>query len=157
MEQSKVIEYLTRNQEFLFEDEACNEELINALVNVSDEFLPTLNNFPFRKPSTVQLIAFFPGSLGVDRLYLGDIKGAVLKYFTLGGFGIWWIKDILSAKKRCREYNRKKLLATISDPSVAKEIVNKDNKFKKAFAIAKAVAPAIKQGAKNVQDSFDVH
>ena len=157
MEQAKVMDYLTRNQDYLFGDDDCSEELINALVNVSDDFLPTLNSFPFRKPSTVQLIAFFPGSLGVDRLYLGDIKKAVLKYFTLGGLGIWWIKDILSAKRRCGEYNCKKLLATISDPSVAKEMISRDDKFKKAFAIAKAVAPAIKQGAKDIQDSFYVN
>ena len=155
MEKSKVIAYLKEKRDFLYGDENCSQEVIDALLNVSDEALPILESIPFRKPAIVQLIAFFPGGLGVDRLYLGDKKKAILKYFTLAGFGIWWVKDILSAKKRCREYNCKKLLETISNPDVAKEMIEKDEKLKKAFVIAKAVTPIVLKGAKDVHDSFE--
>lgn len=155
MEQLKVIAYLKEKKDFLYGDENCSEEVINALLHVSDDFLPTLNSLPFRKPAIVQLIAFFPGSLGVDRFLLGDTKKGILKYFTLAGLGIWWFKDILSAKKRCREYNCKKLLEAINDPSVAKEMLAKDEKLKKAFTIAKAVTPIVVKGAKDVHDSFE--
>ena len=32
--------------------------------------------------------------MGLDRLYLQDYKGAVLKFATLGGLGIWYLLDI---------------------------------------------------------------
>lgn len=41
------------------------------------------------------LLAFFFGMFGADRLYLGKTKSAFVKFFTLGGFGYWWIVDLL--------------------------------------------------------------
>lgn len=35
------------------------------------------------------------GSLGVDRFYLGKIGTGILKLISFGGFGIWWIIDIV--------------------------------------------------------------
>ena len=61
-------------------------------------------------PLMLQVIAVFPGSLGVDRFYLGEKWMGFLKYITLGGVGIWWILDIMSAKSRCRAYNCRKIL-----------------------------------------------
>ena len=156
MEQSKVIEFLSKNKEFIYGEEECSKDIINALLNVPEDFLPQLNRLPFRNPSTVWMISIFPGILGVDRFYLGDFKKGIIKYFTFGLFGIWWIKDIGSAKKRCREYNCKKLMEAIKDPSAIKTMLAKEGKMKKAFLIAKAVTPAIKQGAKDFQDSMYV-
>ena len=45
-----------------------------------------------------------------DRFYLGEKWMGLLKYITLGGVGIWWILDIMSAKSRCRVYNCRKIL-----------------------------------------------
>jgi len=35
------------------------------------------------------------GSLGVDRFMMGQIGMGVLKLITMGGFGIWWLIDVI--------------------------------------------------------------
>jgi len=41
------------------------------------------------------LLSLFFGYLGADLFYLGFMNAGVLKLLTLGGFGIWWIVDIV--------------------------------------------------------------
>ncbi|KAF9404757.1 hypothetical protein BGZ94_003968 [Podila epigama] len=41
------------------------------------------------------LLSIFFGYVGVDRFYLGYVISALLKLFTAGGFGIWYIIDIV--------------------------------------------------------------
>jgi len=35
------------------------------------------------------------GSLGVDRFLMGKIGTGILKLITFGGFGIWWLIDVV--------------------------------------------------------------
>ena len=41
------------------------------------------------------LLAWFLGSFGVDRFYLGKIGTGVLKLVTLGGCGVWSLIDLI--------------------------------------------------------------
>jgi len=41
------------------------------------------------------MLSIFAGQFGIDRFYLGKIGTGVLKLITFGGFGIWWLIDII--------------------------------------------------------------
>ena len=41
------------------------------------------------------VLSIFLGELGIDRFYLGYIGTGILKLRTCGGFGIWWLIDLI--------------------------------------------------------------
>ena len=50
---------------------------------------------PQRNFLVALLLSIFLGTLGIDRFYLGKIGTGILKLITAGGFGIWWLIDII--------------------------------------------------------------
>jgi len=41
------------------------------------------------------LMSIFFGYLGVDRFMMGHIGLGLLKLCTAGGFGVWWVVDMI--------------------------------------------------------------
>ena len=41
------------------------------------------------------ILSIFLGELGIDRFYIGFIGTGILKLITCGGFGIWWIIELI--------------------------------------------------------------
>lgn len=41
------------------------------------------------------LFSWLLGFLGVDRFYLGKVGTGLVKLLTVGGFGVWWLIDLV--------------------------------------------------------------
>jgi TM2 domain-containing membrane protein YozV len=41
------------------------------------------------------LLCFFFGVFGAHRFYAGKIGTGILELLTIGGFGIWWLVDLI--------------------------------------------------------------
>jgi hypothetical protein len=67
--------------------------MLKQLQAIEDELLEALKGIRYTNPTTVLIISFFLGSLGVDRFMVKDIGLGLLKLLTCGGFGLWWIID----------------------------------------------------------------
>lgn len=160
MDRIKAIEFLEENKEFLFPNkEFADVDVEEALIAAPAEVELYLNGLSFRKPSTTQWIAVFPGQIGVDRFYLGDYVKGLLKWITYGGVGIWWIVDIITAKERCRVHNCKKLMGLLNGAQERVKRNNADINFGQAFDTVKKFAPAAKEivkGAKDIMKTFDM-
>ncbi len=48
-----------------------------------------------RSRTVALLLALFLGIFGAHRFYVGKIGSAVFQMLTLGGFGLWWLYDVI--------------------------------------------------------------
>lgn len=48
-----------------------------------------------KSKTTALILSILLGGIGVDRFYLGYVGLGIVKLITGGGFGIWWLIDII--------------------------------------------------------------
>ena len=48
-----------------------------------------------KSKQTALILSILLGELGIDRFYLGYYGTGILKLITAGGFGIWWLVDMI--------------------------------------------------------------
>lgn len=63
---------------------------------MSGEIEMTREEIKMKCRTTALILSILLGELGIDRFYLGYTGLGILKLVTFGGFGIWWIIDIIS-------------------------------------------------------------
>jgi len=106
MEQQKVDMYMSTNAD-KFPAEQRNA-IRQTLEGLDESKFNAVQGLDLKSPMTMMIIAWFGGSLGVDRFMLGDTGLGVAKLLTVGGCGIWALVDLFTAQGRTREYNFKK-------------------------------------------------
>ncbi|MBQ8784704.1 MAG: TM2 domain-containing protein [Alphaproteobacteria bacterium] len=154
MDYITTTKFIEQNDKNLFPNkEYTKTEIVATLSTMPDETTSVLNKFPMRNPKIAQVLALF----GLDRYYLGDIVKGLIKSMTLNGFMIWWVVDIFTAQSRCRTYNCKNLMKSLSDPSIAQNLIKQEETIQNGINTAKKYAPVAKEivkGAKSIRDSF---
>jgi TM2 domain-containing membrane protein YozV len=51
----------------------------------------------WKRQLTILLMSFLGGYMGLDRFYKGQVAWGVVKLITLGGFGVWYLVDLVIA------------------------------------------------------------
>lgn len=103
MEKSKVDMFVMENTKRFttFQMQSIKE----ALEKLDDDKAINVQALNFKDPSTLLVISILLGSLGVDRMILGEAGLGVLKLLTCGGCYVWWIIDMINIQDKTREYN----------------------------------------------------
>lgn len=79
-------------------------DLFNQLENI-DYSTASIQLSQAKDPIITLILSIFLGTLGIDRLYVGDIGLGILKLITCGGCGIWTIIDWFIIMNRVKEVN----------------------------------------------------
>lgn len=74
-----------------------SEQNVNVNLNVGDSrgSRPARDNQPQRSFLVTFFLSLFLGIFGADRFYLGKTGSALAKLFTFGGFGVWYLIDLI--------------------------------------------------------------
>lgn len=106
MEQNKIDMFVaSMNEKFPAEKMMLIRE---RLSKISDDRLPVLQSIDYKNPTTMFIVSFFLGGLGVDRFMLGETGLGVAKLLTCGGAGIWALIDLFVIMKKAKEWNYNK-------------------------------------------------
>ena len=63
-----------------------------------------------KDPTISIILSIIVGSLGIDRIYIGDIGLGILKLITCGGCGLWWLIDLFLIMDATKQKNLQQLL-----------------------------------------------
>lgn len=78
-----------------------------------DTLIFSINNL--KSPTTMLIVSFFLGNFGVDRFLLGKVGSGIVKLlFGWLTFGIWWLIDVINARKNTQKYNGAKFQQAIA-------------------------------------------
>lgn len=58
-----------------------------------------------KDPTIAIILSVVVGSLGIDRIYIGDIGLGIFKLITCGGFGLWWLIDLFLIMDATKQRN----------------------------------------------------
>lgn len=111
MEQNKIDMFVMTNKKNLPAEKIA--EIQEKLANLDAGKEALLSAVELKDTTTMFLVSFFLGSLGIDRFMLGETGLGVIKLLTIGGCGIWTIIDWITVMDKTRQYNYNKLLEVI--------------------------------------------
>lgn len=63
-----------------------------------------------KDPTISIILSVLVGSLGIDRLYIGDIGLGIVKLITCGGCGVWWLIDLFLIMNATKQKNLQKIM-----------------------------------------------
>jgi TM2 domain-containing membrane protein YozV len=87
--------------------------LRDALIKATEAQMLQIQSTELKNPTTMFIISFFVGALGVDRFMLGQTGMGMLKLLTGGVCGILALIDWITIMKRTRQYNFDKVMAIL--------------------------------------------
>ncbi len=102
MDESKISLFLALHGEKFSEEN--KSKVKEKLKSLDDSRFISIATQDYQKPDFVQLMAIF----SLDRLVMGRIELTIAKLLTCGGCGIWWLLDLLNAKKNADVANFEK-------------------------------------------------
>lgn len=103
MEQNKIDMFIMQNSKNFNAYQL--QALKGALEKLDDSKFLYIGSLQFKDPTTMLVISILLGTLGIDRMMLGEAGLGVLKLLTCGGCYVWWIIDIIGIQEKTRQYN----------------------------------------------------
>jgi hypothetical protein len=107
MEAQKVDMFLMSNAKY-FEGYQI-PAIRDRLLAMDDSRFIQLQSLNLKDPTTMLIVSFLGGYLGIDRFMIGDTGLGVAKLLTCGGLGIWALVDLFLIMGRAREVNSESL------------------------------------------------
>ena len=77
----------------------------SQLEKIDDKKFLSVQSADYKSSTTIFVISFFFGFLGVDRFMLGQTGLGVIKLLTCGGGGLWWLIDLFIIANAAKEKN----------------------------------------------------
>lgn len=94
----------------------CNKLPLEAIHVIKDKLLTMDYNAASiilaqaKDPTISILLSVLVGSLGIDRIYIGDTRLGIIKLLTCGGCGIWWLIDLFLIINATKQKNLQLLM-----------------------------------------------